>query len=141
MAPLYHLTKQHTPFVWSKECNNSFDTVKQLLTNAPVLQLPSINDHFILETDASDIGIGNCLKVKRHNIEHAVSYHSAKLNDNEQKWNIVEKEAFAIVTAVRKNRHYLLRKNLLSAQTEEFFPSSTQQKHQEIERSLLGQLN
>ena len=59
LAPLHDSTKVSSPFVWSKECNIAFETVKQMLTQYPVLRSPSDSDHFILETDASDIGIGS----------------------------------------------------------------------------------
>ena len=78
-----------------------------MLTQSPVLRSPSDSDHFILETDASDTGIGSCLKISDpHGWESIVGYHSAKFNDTEINWNVVEKEAHAIINAVQKNRHY-----------------------------------
>ena len=82
-----------------------------MLTQFPVLCSPSDSDHFILETDASDIGIGSCLKISDpYGWESIVGYHSAKFNDTEINWNVVEKEAHAIINAVQKNRHYLIGK-------------------------------
>ena len=68
--------------------------------------------------DASDLGIGNCLKaVKTLNDlseqEHLVAYGSKKFDSTEQCWNIVEKEAYAIIYAVEKHRHYLIGKKFL----------------------------
>ena len=108
LAPLHHLTKVSTPFVWSEECNTAFETVKQMLTESPVLCSLSDSDHFISETDAPNIGIGSCLKISDpHRRESIVGYHSAKFNDTKINWNVVEKEAHAIINAVQKNRHYL----------------------------------
>ena len=82
-----------------------------MLSEAPVLTSPSDTSRFILETDASDIGIGSCLKVvKEGDEEFIVSYDSGKFSDSELKWNVVEKEAHAIITAITKNRHYLIGK-------------------------------
>ena len=41
------------------------------------------------------MGIGSCLKVLKQAGEHVVTYHSANLDNTQQRWNIVEKEAFA----------------------------------------------
>ena len=79
--------------------------------NPPVLRLPSLSDYFILETDASDGGIGCCLKaVSENDEEFIVSYYSSKLNPTEFRWNIVEKETYAIIKGVEKYRHYLIGK-------------------------------
>ena len=45
--------------------------------------------------------------------EHVVAYGSRKFDDSEYCWNIVEKEAAAIIDAVRKHRHYLIDRKLL----------------------------
>ena len=114
LAPLYALTKKNAPFVWNDSCREAFDYVKRKLTSSPVLQSPRTTDTFILETDASDWGIGGCLKGQRENgDEYVVSYSSAKLQDSEYRWNIVEKEGFAIVQNVDQFRHYLIGKKFV----------------------------
>ena len=111
LSPLYSLTKIDSPFDWSEACQAAFEEIKRLLSEAPVLTSPSDTSRFILETDASDIGIGSCLKVvKEGDEEFIVSYDSGKFSDSELKWNVVEKEAHAIITAITKNRHYLIGK-------------------------------
>ena len=40
-----------TKFMWSKECQEGFDALKQALTTAPVLAYPDYNQSFILKTD------------------------------------------------------------------------------------------
>ena len=81
---------------------------------APVLQAPRACDTFILETDASERGIGCCLKgLPGEGNEYIISYDSAKLGDTECRWNIVEKEAYAILRGVEKFRHYLIGKRFI----------------------------
>ena len=53
-----------TEFVWSKECQEGFDTLKQALTTAPVLAYPDYTQLFILKTDASLKGLGAVLSQK-----------------------------------------------------------------------------
>ena len=101
LSPLYNLTRMNIAYLWSSECQYAFDQIKTLLSEAPILVSPSDTNHFILETDASDVGIGSCLKiVKENGDEFIAGYDSSKFSDNELKWNIVEKEAFAILTII-----------------------------------------
>ena len=52
-SPLHALTRKDAPFNWSEECQQSFEKLKQLLTEAPVLCFPDFSRDFLLETDAS----------------------------------------------------------------------------------------
>eukprot|EP00794_Sanderia_malayensis_P017141 gene17141-18861_t len=48
------------------QCDTAFNTIKHLLTNAPLVRAPDSQDFFILETDASDKGEGVCLKARSY---------------------------------------------------------------------------
>ena len=107
LAPLYDLLKEKQKFVWSRDCQSAFDALKVILSSPPVLYSPTVADTFTLETDASDVGLGGCLKVKKNDKTHIVGYCNKKFVDNEAGWNIVEKEAFAIVYSVRHFHQFL----------------------------------
>nr|GEU91591.1 DNA-directed DNA polymerase [Tanacetum cinerariifolium] len=55
--PMTHLLEKETPFVFSKECVDAFDTLKKKLTEAPILVVPDWNLPFELMCDASDFAI------------------------------------------------------------------------------------
>ena len=59
--PLHRLTERNISFNWSKECQESFDHLRQKLTTTPVLAYPNFGKSFILDTDASNNGIGAVL--------------------------------------------------------------------------------
>ncbi len=48
-------------FIWDDSCQHAFDKVKDILVNAPVLAFPQNIGEYILNTDASDFGIGGVL--------------------------------------------------------------------------------
>jgi hypothetical protein len=80
-----------------------------LLTSAPILIYPDFTKKFYLYTDASDTGLGAVLSQKdKEGREQVVAYASVTLKPAEQKYGVTEKEALAVVWAVRQFRHYLL---------------------------------
>ncbi|GJV54616.1 reverse transcriptase domain-containing protein, partial [Tanacetum coccineum] len=56
--PMTHLLEKETPFVFSKDCIDSCETLKKKLTEAPILVVPDWNIPFELMCDASDFAIG-----------------------------------------------------------------------------------
>ena len=110
MAPLFKLLKTGVEYIWNSDCQTAFQHIKRLLSSAPVVHSPSVQDHIILETDASDIGAGCCLKgIDFHTKqEYIISYGSNKFSTTEENWNIVEKEAYAIVLGIQRFRPYLI---------------------------------
>jgi len=57
-APLNELTMKGRRFQWSDYCEEAFETLKTVLTTAPILGMPNESDQFILDTDASEEAIG-----------------------------------------------------------------------------------
>ena len=60
-GPLYELTRKDVEFLWKPKHQEVFCQLKQLLINAPVLAFPDFSKDFILETDASGVGLGAIL--------------------------------------------------------------------------------
>ncbi|GJZ89416.1 reverse transcriptase domain-containing protein [Tanacetum coccineum] len=55
--PMTHLLEKNTPFIFSNECIQAFETLKKKLTEAPILIAPNWNLPFELMCDASDFAI------------------------------------------------------------------------------------
>jgi hypothetical protein len=56
--PITELLKKGTKYVWSKECDEAFQTLKKLLTTSLVLAQPDIAKPFNVYCDASGTGLG-----------------------------------------------------------------------------------
>ncbi|XP_070013936.1 uncharacterized protein [Nicotiana sylvestris] len=61
VAPLTRLNQKGAPFMWSNECELSFQKLMIALTTAPVLVLPTGSRSYIVYCDASRIDIGAAL--------------------------------------------------------------------------------
>jgi hypothetical protein len=101
---LTSLLKKDTVFVWTAEHETAFNTLKQALTQAPMLAVPDFTKKFCIETDAYKIGVGAVLMQDGH----PLAYISKPLGPKTQGLSTYEKEYLAILIAVDKWRSYLL---------------------------------
>uniref|UniRef100_A0A1X7U211 RNA-directed DNA polymerase n=1 Tax=Amphimedon queenslandica TaxID=400682 RepID=A0A1X7U211_AMPQE len=108
-APLSDLTKKNVKtFVWTEECQASFQLLKKMLCGSPVLRTPDIRKEMILQTDASNRGLGAVLsQIGEDGEEHPIVYISRKLLPREEKYAVVEKECLAVVWAIQTLKVYL----------------------------------
>ena len=110
-SPLTDLTRKSEPnhIQWSPTCNKAFNELKARLCQPPVLSSPDFGKPFILQTDASNKGIGAVLSQKDEaGEEHPVAFYSRKLLPREERYSTVEQECLAIKLAVQAFRYYLL---------------------------------
>ena len=81
-APLEETTGKYSHFQWTAARQESFDSIKSALVNAPVLQLPDIEKPFRVETDASDFVLAGVLLqpeiLDSDSCWHPVAYMSRK---------------------------------------------------------------
>lgn len=103
--PLTNLLRKGEIFTWTQDHQDSFNTLKQALRSAPVLALPDFTKQFVIETDASDKGIGAVLQQEGH----PISYISRALGPKNQMLSTYKKECLAILLAVDYWRPYLLK--------------------------------
>ena len=87
--PLYHLTHKDPLFEWTEDCGIAFDRLKGALTRAPVLAYPHFGRPFLLETDASGVGLGAVLSQKQEDgTIRPIAYASRTLQIHERNYGI-----------------------------------------------------
>lgn len=106
-APLNHLKKKGVPFVWGKDQDVAFKSLKAALTASPILKMPDFNKSFVLHTDASRSSLGAVLSQDYHGHLFPVAFASRATNVHEKNYSAFELEALGIVFALEKFRIYL----------------------------------
>ena len=95
--PLHMLTQKDNMYVSrSNACDHAFQTLKNKLTEAPILVYPKFDKQaspIILQTDASAIGLGAVLEQEGHVIANA----SRTLSTSECNYSVIQRECLAIV--------------------------------------------
>ena len=105
--PLNRLTEARTDFLWDRDCQKSFDRLKQAMTNAPILRYPDFSKQFILDCDASAHGIGAVLSQDVSGKEQVVAYYSRALNRSEMNYCATRRELLAVVRSIEHFHQYL----------------------------------
>lgn len=124
-------------FSWKEEHDKAFGQLQQALITAPVLALPNFSKPFILETDASRKGIGAVLMQQGR----PLAYYSSSLCPRNAALSTYEKEALAILEALKKWRHYLLGNELIIKTDQQSLKFITDQKITEgVQHKLMMKL-
>lgn len=105
--PLCQLLRKNSKWNWNSECEASFHSVKEYLISAPLLQCPDFSLPFIVQTDASNYGLGAVLSQESDQGERVICYLSRSLTKQERAYSTTEKELLCVVWALEKLRPYL----------------------------------
>ena len=106
-APLHQMKGQRAPFRWSDECENAFQTLKRGLTDSHVLAYPREKEPFVLDTDASNTGVGAVLSQIQDGEERVIGYYSSRLDGAQRRYCVTRRELLAVVKAFSHFRPYL----------------------------------
>ena len=107
LGPLIELLEKDN-FKWGPQANTAFQALKIAMSRNPTLALPNFSWPFIVETDASGIGIGAVLLQD----ERPLAFFSQALPQHARLKSVYERELIAVVRAIQKCQHYLLGRKL-----------------------------
>ena len=111
--PLHELTKKYARFNWTDECQEAFEQLKSRLTSAPVLGYPLDSGQLLLDTDASDWGIGAVLSQVQEGEERVLAYGSRRMSATEQNYCTTRRELLAAIEFTSHFRQYLLGRSFI----------------------------
>jgi hypothetical protein len=102
--PIIELLKKGNKYVWSKDCDETFQTLKKLLNTSLVPAQPDITKSFDIYCDASGTGF-RCIIMQGGWL---ISYSSRQMRHHEEHYPTHDLELVVVVMALRTWRHYLL---------------------------------
>lgn len=108
--PLYDMLKKGVAWDWSQNRLTALENLKQALVNSKCLYAPNHRLPFILQTDASGIGISGILSQNVEGEEHPVGFVSRQLNKAEKNYTTTEWECLAVVWSIGQFEPFLIDK-------------------------------
>jgi RNase H-like domain found in reverse transcriptase len=93
---------------WDSSCQEALEKLKEALVNAVSLYSVDFSRDFGILVDASINTVGCCLIQLHEGREYPVAFASAKLSETQSRWSTTEREAYAVVWALKKFRAWLL---------------------------------
>ena len=106
-CPLYHAEQKGDNLTWTVECEEAFRKIKRHLSNAPTLAFPRLDVPFILDTVASDTGLGALLSQVQDGQEREIAYAARALSKAERNYSTTRKELLALVWGSEHFETYL----------------------------------
>ncbi|KAI5085992.1 hypothetical protein C0J45_23069, partial [Silurus meridionalis] len=108
-APLHLLTSSLRSFFWGPEAEEAFLELKRRFTEAPILIFPDPARQFVVEVDASGVGVGAVLSqvCPEDNRLHPCAFFSRRLSSSERNYPVGERELLAVKLALEEWRHWL----------------------------------
>ncbi|GFW76629.1 retrovirus-related Pol polyprotein from transposon 17.6 [Trichonephila clavipes] len=105
-CPLSYLTKKKVLWQWGFDQQNAFQTLKNCLTTPPVLKQADGTQPYIIRTDVKQLCPWSSF-ISRRSDEHLIEYASRLLTPAERNYSTTEREALAVVWALKKFRGYI----------------------------------
>jgi len=108
-APLTALTSTATAFRWSNTAEAAFSNLKSRFVSAPILVAPDPSRQFVVEVDASEVGVGAVLSQRAATDDkmHPCAFFSHRLSAAERNYDIGNRELLAVKLALEEWRHWL----------------------------------
>ena len=78
-TPLVTLTGKDVPFVWDSGCSTAFVALRAALMDAPILAFPTETGLYVLDTDASNFGLGGVLSQVQNNQERVAAHRPSHI--------------------------------------------------------------
>ncbi|KAJ8385779.1 hypothetical protein AAFF_G00182230 [Aldrovandia affinis] len=84
--PLHRQTDRGQPYIWDDPCAQAFNALQTAFITAPVLAYPDVKPPFVLDMDASNVGIGAVLSQPSDSGEQVIAYYSRALSKTERNY-------------------------------------------------------
>lgn len=105
--------KEKNDFIWSDDCQRVFQDLKGALTTSPILSYPQLDGKLFLDTDASNLTVGDVLSQIQDGQEKVIGCFSKVLSKPEQNYSVTRRELLEVVKSVEHFYKYLYGRKFL----------------------------
>jgi hypothetical protein len=110
-----NMLRKSNELKWTPEAMNSFEDIKVVLTKALVLANPNFaKDFFLFSFTSKHTIVGVLLQKDDQNFEKPIAYYSRTLRDSPLRYDIMEKQAYALVKALKEFKTYILHSHVIA---------------------------
>ncbi len=108
-APLTALTSTKTAFRWSNAAEAAFTKLRSHFVLAPILRAPDPTRQFVVEVDASEVGVGAVLSQRTASDDnmHPCAFFSHRMYPDDHNYDIGNRDLLAVKLALEEWRHWL----------------------------------
>lgn len=111
---LTNMLKKNNAMKWTEDAMKSFNLVKLALTIALVLISPTYTHDFIIFSFASENTLAVVLMQKKDHVEQPIAFFSWTIRDSALRYNIIEKQALALIKALKDFQVYILHSHTIA---------------------------
>jgi hypothetical protein len=104
LTPLTALVSKNAKWQWTDVVQNTFDTMKRVISREVLLLYPDFSKTFVIHTDASNTQLGAVISQDNR----PIAFYSFKLNLAQTRYTTTERELLAIVETLKEFRNILL---------------------------------
>lgn len=110
---LTRLTRKNVPFEWTKDCEQSFNYLRDALLKPSILKYPDYEKQFCITTDASKIACGAVLTQEYNGMHMPIQYASRTFTKGESNKSVIEQELLSIHWALSHFKPYIYGRKFL----------------------------
>eukprot|EP00253_Pinus_taeda_P024713 PITA_24713 len=114
LREMTNMLRKDSEIKWTEEAVKSFNLIKVILSSTPTLISPDYTQDFILFSFASEHKLAAVLMQKREGVERPIAFFSRIIRDGALNYNIIEKQALALIKALKDFRVYILHSHVLA---------------------------
>src|ERR1044072_5893749 len=109
-GPIFKLLRKDQKVVWTEDCQKAFDSIKEYLSEPPILIPPVEGRPLIIYLTVLEESMGCVLgqQDETGKREHAIYYLSKKFTDCETRYSMLEKTCCALVWVSKRLRQYMI---------------------------------
>jgi len=115
MKRMTNMLRKDSNIKWTLEARKSFEDIKKAISEAPVLVSPDFSKDFLIFSFASEhTVVGVLLQKNQEGNEQPIAFYSKTLRDAPLKYDIMEKQAYALIQALKEFRLYILHSHTIA---------------------------